>query len=123
MSEWCMGLLLAFGAAGEHLSREARPHGLWLSDPRSATLLILTVVAIGGIARRWWQGVMARRAIAALADPNVAPESIRKVADHGRAGVIELFRLLESASAAEQRRAAGAGLAYLWSHDELIVEE
>ncbi len=45
------------------------------------------------------------------------------MAEHGRAGLIELFRLLGTAEKPKVRDAAGRALAILWAKDELIVEE
>jgi hypothetical protein len=100
----------------------ASPFG-WLSEPRAAVLLVLVgVVAIGG-GRRWLQAVRARRAVDRLADPDVTPEEIRALGEHGREGLIELFRLLETAPDAPRREAAGAALSRLWERDQLVAEE
>jgi hypothetical protein len=54
---------------------------------------------------------------------DVAPETIRAAAAHGRAALFELFRILGSAETEAQRSAAGQALAAIWSHDDLIPEE
>ncbi len=97
--------------------------GWRLADPRTAVLAALgAIVLIGGL-RRWYHGVRARRAVARLAEVNVAPATIEAVAAFGREGVTDLFRLLESAPEASQRKAAGRALATLWARDQLIAEE
>jgi hypothetical protein len=97
--------------------------GWRLSDPRSAVLIALGAVVLIGGTRRWLQGVRARRAVAQLADLDVPPAAIEAVAEHGREGILELFRLLDTASDPLRRRAAGRALATLWARDQLIVEE
>jgi hypothetical protein len=101
----------------------ARSWTQWLGGPRNAVLVIMaTLIVVGGgrQLRRSWQ---ARRAVRALEDSNASPEAIEAVANHGRAGLIELFRVLETAPTAPQRQAAGRALAILWAHDEMIAEE
>jgi hypothetical protein len=102
-----------------------RPSGwsAWLADPRTAVLAFLTAALLFGGGRKMLQGVRARRAVAALGDPNPTPEDVEGVAEHGRAGLIDLFRLLGTAESPEVRDAAGRGLAILWAKDDLIVEE
>lgn len=96
----------------------------WLADPRSAVLICLgSVILIGG-GRRLWQGWQARRAAERLADPDVTPAEVEAAADHGRAGLMELFRILgEAERPAPLRDAAGRALAALWRRDDLIAEE
>jgi hypothetical protein len=100
----------------------ASPFG-WLGEPRAAVLLVLVgAIAIGG-GRRLLEGLRARRAVARLADPDVSPDEIRTVGEAGREGIVELFRLLETATDAPRRAAAGAALARLWERDQLVAEE
>jgi hypothetical protein len=100
----------------------ASPFG-WLGEPRAAVLLVLVgVIAIGG-GRRLLQAWRARRAVARLTEPDVTPGEIRALGEDGREGLLELFRLLESAPDAPLREAAGAALARLWERDQLVAEE
>ena len=104
----------------------ARPQaGLtdYLRDPRSAVLAFLATVFLVGGGRKVWQGLQARRLIAALGGSNPALADVKAAADHGRAGLIDLFRLLGTADRPEVRAAAGRALARLWRADELIIEE
>ncbi len=106
-------------AAGRALSRWER----WISEPRSTVLFILFSVLVFGGGRKLLQGWKARGAIGRLDDPAATPETIIAAADHGRAALIELFRLLGTAESEPQRNAAGLALAILWARDELIAEE
>ena len=95
----------------------------WLADPRSLVLLVLgSVILIGG-GRRVLKGIRSRRAIDLLRDPRVTPEQALEAADHGREGIIELFRLLGEGREPAVREAAGRALAILWKADELVAEE
>ena len=96
---------------------------LYLSDPRTAVLSFLGAALLIGGGRRVWQGIKARRAVAALGSPGVRPEEVEAAAEHGRDGIIELFRLLGTAEDPKVRDAAGRALAILWKRDDLIVEE
>ncbi len=95
----------------------------WLRDPRTAVLAFLASALLFGGGRKLLQGLNARRAVAALDGPDPSPEEVGAAADHGRAGLIDLFRLLGTADRAEVRDAAGRALATLWAGDELIAEE
>ncbi len=95
----------------------------YLYDPRSAVLALLAAALIIGGGRKWLQAVRERRAVAALNEPDPSPEEVEGAAEHGRAALIELFRLLGTAEKAEVRDAAGRALATLWARDDLIVEE
>ena len=95
----------------------------WLADPRTAVLAFLASALLFGGGRKLLQGVRARRAVAALETPDPSPEEVESAAEHGRAGLIDLFRLLGTAEKPEVRDAAGRALASLWARDELIVEE
>lgn len=91
--------------------------------PRGAVLLILgSVVLIGG-GRRLLLAARARRAIDRLGDPDVTPDEVLRAADHGRAGLPDLFRLLTEGRTPERREAAGRALSRIWAADDLIPEE
>ena len=96
---------------------------IWLADPRSAVLFFLASALLFGGGRKLLQGVRARRAVAALNEPDPSPEEVESAAEHGRAALIDLFRLLGTAKRPEVRDAAGRALAALWARDDLIVEE
>ena len=103
-----------------------RPSAGWtvyLRDPRSAVLAFLVSVFLIGGGRKVWQGLRARRLVAALGGSNPTVNDVEAAADHGRAGLLDLFRLLGTADRPEVRAAAGRALARLWRADELIVEE
>ncbi len=105
--------------------KPAEPPGwsAWLGDPRTAVLAFLASALLLGGGRKLLQGVRARRAVAALEGLDPVPEEVEAAAEHGRAGLIDLFRLLGTAEKPEVRDAAGRALATLWARDELIVEE
>jgi hypothetical protein len=58
-----------------------------------------------------------------LQGENPSPDAIEAVAQHGRVGLMELFRLFDSADGTPQRTAAARALASLWAEDQLIAEE
>jgi hypothetical protein len=95
----------------------------WLTDPRSAVLLTLASVLLIGGGRKLLKTLEARRASARLAEPDVTVDEILDSARHGREGLIDLFRLLGTASDAPRREAAGRAIAALWKQDNLIAEE
>ena len=123
--------------------------GAWLADPRTAVLGFLGSALLIGGGRKVWQSIRAKRAVAALGAPDVRPEEVLEAANHGREGVMELFRLLGpdgkpaskgagpawtdladnelpphvKATPREVRDAAGQALSILWAKDDLIVEE
>ena len=90
---------------------------------RDAVLIALVTVLVGGGGRRWLQARRARRAVELLDRAAVTPEEVLASADHGRAALFELFRLLGTATKPDVRDAAGRALARLWKRDELIAEE
>lgn len=95
----------------------------WLREPRNAVWVALAGLAVIGGGRRvrqWWQ---AREIVERLGAEDVAPETIRAAAAHGRAALFELFRILGTAESEAQRTAAGEALAEIWKRDDLITEE
>ncbi len=109
-------------------SRRPAPRGEpgswgWMADPRSAVLLTLVTALVLGGGRRLYKGMQARRASARLAEPDVTEAEILEAARHGREGLIDLFRLLGTATDAARRDAAGRAIAALWREDNLIAEE
>jgi hypothetical protein len=95
----------------------------WLTDPRSAVLLTLGAAAVFGGGRKLLHGMQARKAQSRLAEADVTPAEIAEAACYGRDGLIDLFRLLDTAPDAPRREAAGRALAALWKRDELVAEE
>ena len=95
----------------------------YLRDPRSAVLAFLVSVFLIGGGRKVLQGIRARRLVAALGGSSPVVADVEAAPEHGRAGLIDLFRLLGTADRPEVRDAAGRALARLWRADELIVEE
>lgn len=103
-----------------------RAPGSWnrfLREPRSTVLFVLAAVLLAGGGRRLFQFYRARNTVGKLDEDNVTPKEIEAAADHGRAGLISLFRLLDQATSAPQRLAAAHALSILWARDELISEE
>jgi hypothetical protein len=92
-------------------------------DPRTAVLTFLVAALVFGGGRKLLQAVRARRSVAALEGPDPLPDEVEAASEHGRAGLIELFRLLGTAEKPEVRDAAGRALSVLWAKDELINEE
>jgi hypothetical protein len=95
----------------------------WLSEPRTAVLVILGAVVLIGGGRRLLQAFRARKAVARLAEKDVSPAEIMAVASFGRAGLHDLFRIFGESPSATHRDAAGRAIASLWGQDELIAEE
>jgi len=95
----------------------------YLADPRTAVLVFLASALILGGGRKGLEAIRARRVVAAIGGSNPDVLDVEAAADHGRAGLIDLFRLLGTADRPEVRDAAGRSLARLWRADELIAEE
>ncbi len=95
----------------------------WVSEPRSAVLFVLFSVLIVGGGRKLLQARRAREAVEKLDDPAVTAEAIAAAGQHGRAGLIELFRLLGTAGSQALRDVAGHTISILWARDDLIAEE
>jgi hypothetical protein len=96
----------------------------WVGEPRNAVLFVLGAVIVLGGGRRLFQLWKARGAVRRLEEgTTVTPEAIEAVVEHGRAGLMELFRLLGPDVKESLRHQAGHALSVLWSRDELIAEE
>jgi len=95
----------------------------WLSEPKAAIWIALAAALLFGGGRKLLVAWRARRAVALLGEPNVTPEEIEAVAEHGRAGILELMRIFSTAQSETQREAAGCALARLWLLDQLVAEE
>lgn len=94
-----------------------------LGEPRNAVLFVLAAVILVGGGRKFLQAWRTRKAVGRLEDPEVSAAEIGAAVDHGRAGLMELFRLLGAAESDALRDAAGHALSVLWARDELIAEE
>ncbi len=103
--------------------RQAAWNFNWLLNPRSGVLLVMVTIVGVGLARKWLQSSRARQALERLDASDVSTEEIEDLSQHGRSGLMDLFRLLEHAPDAQHREAAGRGLARLWKQDELVAEE
>ncbi len=95
----------------------------WLTDSRNGVFFVLAVALFFGGGRKVLQALRARRAVAALEGDKPGLSAIAEAPKHGRAAVMELFRLLGTSSDRGVRDAAGHALAVLWKADELIPEE
>jgi hypothetical protein len=95
----------------------------WLGEPRAAVLVVLFLIILVGGGRKLLRGWRARGAIGRLGDEEVTAQEVAAAVEFGRAGLIDLFRILGTAGSAEVREAAGQALAVLWARDELIAEE
>src|SRR5436309_6871248 len=117
----------AVGQVGETRRRGPkgpRPSGLsrWLGEPRNAVFLLLATALLAGGGRKllqWWR---ARAAVARLGEPDLTAAEVEAASSHGRAALMELFRILGTAEAGPLRDAAGRALAVLWAQDNLITE-
>ena len=105
--------------------RARPPRGLLggLANPRNSVLTALAAALAVGVGRKWLIAARARQAVERLAGPDPSPAEVLAAADHGRAPLLDLFRLLATGKTAEVRRAAGRSLARLWHQDQLIAEE
>ncbi len=108
---------------GRRADRPGPGWSAWLADPRTAVLAFLASALIFGGGRKALQGLRTRRVLAALEGPDPSPAEVAEAAEHGRAGLVDLFRLLGTAPKAEVRDASGLALARLWRLDEMIAEE
>lgn len=93
------------------------------TGPRNLVWVVLGAVVLIGVGRRLLQSWRARGAVARLRENTVSLDDIGAAADHGRAGLEELFQLLTAGATESQRQAAGRALSTLWARDELIAEE
>ncbi|SIO61056.1 hypothetical protein SAMN05444166_6623 [Singulisphaera sp. GP187] len=95
----------------------------WLGEPRNTVFLVLASALLLGGGRKllqWWR---ARAIVARLGEPDLTVEAIEAASSHGRAPLMDLFRILTTAESEPLRWAAGRTLAVLWAQDNLIVEE
>ncbi|GAC1448139.1 MAG: hypothetical protein NVSMB9_31020 [Isosphaeraceae bacterium] len=122
VSIWILGQV----AGGPRRPRVRQSRTGWqdmIRDPRNAVWVVVGSVILFGGGRKFLQGLRSRRVIANLEDPSVTPASIAAATEFGRAGMMELFRLLEQGKNPDVRDAAGKALSVLWARDELIAEE
>lgn len=105
------------------VSAAQRGWSRWLGEPRNTVFLVLAAaLSIGGGRKllQWWS---ARATVARLGEPNLTVEEIEAASNHGRAPLMDLFRILTTGETESLRQAAGRSLAILWAQDNLIVEE
>ena len=95
----------------------------WLSEPRTTVLVVLGGVVLVGGGRKLLHAWKARKAVARLSEPDITPREIEYVAQFGRSGLPELFRIFGEPPSSSLRDAAGRAIAVLWAHDQLIAEE
>jgi len=95
----------------------------WLSEPRTTVLVVLGGVVVLGGGRKLMQAWKARKAVARLSEPDITPREIESVAQFGRSGLPELFRIFGEPPSSSSRDAAGRAISVLWAHDQLIAEE
>lgn len=95
----------------------------WLTQPSSSVFLVLLLALVLGGGAKWVQLARARRAVDRISGDDPEVEAIAEAAEHGRAGVADLFRLLAHPTKPEIRIAAGRALSRLWKADQLIPEE
>lgn len=95
----------------------------WLTEPKTAVLLVVGGVLLVGGGRRLFRAWQTRRVLARLAEPDATPEEIVSAARFGRAGLMELFQILTESPTQAQRNAAGRAISILWARDDLVAEE
>ena len=95
----------------------------WLTEPRTAVLVVLGGVVLVGGGRKLLQAWRARKGVARLEQPDASPAEIEAAARFGRAGLAELFRIFGEMQSSPHRDAAGRAIAALWAQDQLIKEE
>ncbi|WP_422926210.1 hypothetical protein [Singulisphaera sp. PoT] len=95
----------------------------WLSEPRNAVFLLLATSILFGGGRKLHHAWRARKAVGRLYEDNLDEAAILQTSEFGRAGVIDLFRILGTGETERIRNAAGQALARLWAQDELVKEE
>ena len=102
---------------------EPRRGRAWFGEPKSAVWIVLAAIVLvgGGLKLRW--GLRARKSVSRLRESGVSPEQIEAVAEFGRSGAWELFRIFSSVESEPSRLAAGRALARLWRDDHLVAEE
>jgi hypothetical protein len=131
MGVWSTALVFAASAVAQIRKQRGRPPAhsdapgwaRWIGEPRSAVFLVLVSALLIGGTRKLLHLWRARGAIGRLGDSDVTPAEIEAAAQFGRAGLMDLFRILGTAPDAESRDAAGRALATLWAQDNLIAEE
>jgi hypothetical protein len=125
-----LGALAAMGAEPNRTAARRRVGtppvsgwSAWLGEPRNAVFTVLAAALVLGGGRRLLLGWRARNAVARLEGSDVTVEAIAQAAEHGRTGLMDLFRLLGTGESEAIRNAAGAAIAELWARDELVAEE
>ncbi len=117
MAGWplLLGQIVADPAAARTFSSRNR-------TPKSVFWAVMALLAVG-IFRKLARWYIARNAVGNLEGERPDLGAISESARHGRAGLVDLFRLLTSGKDEPVRHAAGHALSVLWKQDELIAEE
>jgi hypothetical protein len=123
-------LALLVVTVGQSEAQEARAPAVsrrgwtaYLADPRTAVLVTLALVVGLGGGRQVLQGFRARGVVDRLAGDQPERADILEASKYGRAGLVDLFRLLDEGKTRDVRDAAGESLSALWKADMLIAEE
>jgi len=95
----------------------------WLGEPRNAVFLVLASALLLGGGRKLLHAWRARRAVGHLNEEGYTETQILETTQYGRAGLMDLFRILGTAETESLRNAAGRAISVLWAHDELVKEE
>ncbi len=95
----------------------------WLGEPRNAVFLVLATALFVGGGRKLLHAWRARKAVGLLNEENYTEAQIDDVSRYGRAGLIDLFRILGTGETESLRYAAGRAISILWAEDELVKEE
>src|SRR3989442_610549 len=81
--------------------------GRWLGEPRAAVLIVMLLIVLIGGGRKLLQGYRARRAVNRLGEPDVSAGEVEAAVEFGREGLMDLFRPLGPAGAAQVRPPPG----------------
>ncbi len=95
----------------------------WVTDPRHTVLIVLLLAIVIGGGRKWLEARRAGRLKERLQGPEPSVDEILEASRYGRGVLPELFSLIDPATDADRRQAAGRALARLWAQDQLVAEE
>ena len=109
-------------AQAQQVANAPRPHRGG-GGSLSPLFVVLVVAIVLGVAWKLAQLWLARQAVDRLSGDRPHLDAIADSAKHGRAALVDLFRLLTDGKDEAVRLAAGSALASLWFADELIPEE
>ncbi len=95
----------------------------WIAQPSGSVFLVLVLAIVVGGGLQGMRLLRSRRSVERISGDSPELEAIQEAATCGRAGLVDLFRLLEHPTSPEIRNAAGRALCRLWKADELVAEE